>query len=327
MGTIQHEFSVSYKGIEAQKLFFEPIFTDILNIGDFTVLPDVVYKRKLQYVDKLEKIVRKNTGCGFSAAGNFGITEREIDVDEVKINIEQCYDEFKSTVLQEKLKKGNMKFDMSGTEIFKYLIQKVKDATLLDYMRLFWFGDKASASADYDITDGLWTVHIPALVAAASVPYTATGSGAPLAAGQGEALLRSVYESAALPLKGLPTNEKVFLVSGSVYEQYREDLENSGGGDAGRQLVIDGAQQLTFRGIPVKPNWNWDVYTSADLGLPDHHQILYTTPKNLIFATDLFSSLASVLVFYDQLQEKTYVKVNGKMGSNYVHPSLMAVGY
>ena len=101
----------------------------------------------------------------------------------------------------------------------------------------------------------------------------------------------------------------------------------TGGGDAGRQLVIDGAQVLTFRGIAVKPNWNWDVYTATDLALPDYHQILYTSPKNLIFATDLFSSMSQVGVFYDELEEKTYVKVNGKMGTNYVHPSLFSVGY
>ena len=143
----------------------------------------------------------------------------------------------------------------------------------------------------------------------------------------GENYLRTVYDAAPLPLKGLPTTEKVFLVSGSIYEQYREDLENSGGGDAGRQLTIDGAQVLTYRGVPVKPNWNWDVYTATDLALPDYHQILYTSPKNLIFATDLFSTMSQVGVFYDELEEKTYVKVNGKMGTNYVHPSLFSVGY
>ena len=327
MGTITRKFSVNYKGIEANELFFVPIFTDIMQLGDFTIMPDVVYKRKMQFVNTLEKIVQKNTGCGFTPSGDFGISEREVDVDEIKVNIEQCYDEFKNTVLQEKLKKGNMKFNMTGTEIFKYLIQKVKDATMLDYMRLFWFGDKTSVDPAYNVTDGIWSVHIPALVAATAIPYTNTASGAPLNPGDGENYLRTVYDAAPLPLKGLPTTEKVFLVSGSVYEQYREDLENSGGGDAGRQLVIDGAQVLSFRGIAVKPQWNWDVYTAADLSLPDYHQILYTSPKNLIFATDLFSTMSQVGVFYDELEEKTYVKVNGKMGTNYVHPSLFSVGY
>ena len=122
-------------------------------------------------------------------------------------------------------------------------------------------------------------------------------------------------------------------ISGGCNFLYLVDYEDvdsvtiGAGGDAGRQLVIDGAQVLTFRGIPVKPQWNWDVYTAADLSLPDYHQILYTSPKNLIFATDLFSTLSQVGVFYDELEEKTYVKVNGKMGTNYVHPSLFSVGY
>jgi hypothetical protein len=327
MPTITRQASVSYKGIEATEIFFEPVFKDIIELGFFKILPNIVNKKKMQYVGQLEKIVQKKTGCGFHPSGKLGIYDRTIEVDEITIMLEECFDEFKDTIMQEKLLKGNLKMNLSPTEMMRILIEKVRDGAMLDYIRLFWFGDKSSLDAAYNVTDGLWSVHIPQLVAANQIPYTNTNSGAPLTPGDGEDFLREVYDEAPLALKGLPNNEKIFFVSGSVYEQYREDLENSGGGDAGRQLVIDGSAELAYRGIRVVPNWNWDRYTANDLNQVDQHQILYTTPSNLIIATDLLSSLSQISVFYDELEEKTYVKVNGKLGTNYVHPSLMSVGY
>ncbi len=327
MPTTVRESSISFTGIEANQIFFEPVFKDIIDLGFFRIMPNVVNKKKMAFVGQMEKIVQKKTGCGFKPFGNVAIYDRTIEVDEIKVNVEICNDEFKDTVWQEKLQKGNLQFDLGPTEIGSILIQKIQDATMLDYIRLFWFGDKSSNDPLYNITDGMWTVHIPDLVGQNLIPYTNTGSGAALAPGDGENYLREVYDNAPLALKGLPNSEKVFLVSGSIFEQYRDDLENSGGGDAGRQMLIDGQMELTFRGIRVIPNWNWDKYTSADLNLPDYHQILYTTPNNLVFATDLASSLNSIQVFTDDLEEKTYMKVNGKMGTNFVHPSLMSVGY
>lgn len=327
MPTQIRQRSVSYRGIEANEIFFEPVFMDLINLGFFKIMPNVVNKKKMQFVGQLEKIVQKKTGCGFHPSGKLGIYDRTVEVDEITIMLEECFDEFKDTVMQEKLRKGNLKMDLSGTEIMQILIEKVRDGAMLDYIRLFWFGDKSSLDPAYNVTDGLWTVHIPELVNNNLIPYINTGSGAALAPGDGENYLRAVYDAAPLALKGLANEDKIFFVSGSIYEQYREDLENSGGGDAGRQLVIDGASQLTYRGIRVVPNWNWDRYTANDLNQPDQHQILYTTPMNLVVATDLLSSLSQILVFYDELEEKTYVKVNGKMGTNYVHESLMSVGY
>lgn len=327
MGTIQRQASVSYKGIEATEIFFEPIFKDLLELGNFRVMPNVVNKKKMQFIGQMEKIVQKKTGCGFHPSGKLGIYDRTIEVDEVTIMIEECFDEFKDTILQEKLRKGNLKMNLSGTEVMNLLLLKVQDAAMLDFMRLFWFGDKSSLDAAYNVTDGLWSAYIPELVANNLIPYTNLNSGAALTSGDGIAALEAVYESAPLALKGLMKGEKRFFVSGDIYEQYIRDLENGGGGDAGLQMLMNGVETVTYRGIQVVPNYNWDQYTTNDLNQPLQHQVLYTSPSNLVFATDLLGDLSSILVFYDELEEKTFVKVNGKMGTNYVHPSLMSVGY
>ena len=327
MATIERTVGVSYEGIEANQIFFEPIWMDMLNLQDFRVMPNVVNKKKMQFVGKLEKIVQKKTGCGFHPSGKLGVYDRTVEVEEITVMLEQCFDEFKDTVMQEKLKKGNLKMDLTDTEIMQLIILKVQDAIQLDYMRLFWFGDKSSNDAAYNVTDGMWTVHIPELVNTNQSPYTDANSGAPLAPGAAIALLRDVYKAQSNALKGIPAQDKRLFVSSSVYEAYEDDLENFGGGDAGRAQTIQGVTELFYRGIRLVLNANWDEYTASDLGQVDEHQVMLTTPDNLVFATDMFSDLNRIQVFFDTLDEKTRIKVNAKFGTNFVHPALFSVAY
>jgi len=327
MATIERTVGVSYEGIEANNIFFEPFWMDMLSVGDFRVMPNVVNKKKMQFVQRLEKIVQKGGGCGFHPSGKFGMYDRTIEVDEIKVNIEQCFDEFKDTVLQEKLAKGNMKMNLSPTEIMQLMILKVRDAVALDYNRLFWFGDKSSNDNAYNMTNGIWTVHIPALVADNQTPYTNANSGAPLAPGAATALLSDVYKASSNSLRGIPAANKRFFVSRSVWDAYEDDLEVLGGGDAGRTQLINGVTQLTYRGIPLVLNANWDEYTANDLGQVDQHQVMLTTPDNLVFATDMVSDTNRIQVFFDELEEKTYIKLNAKFGTNFVHPALFSVAY
>jgi len=319
--------NISINSSKATTIFFEPVWKDMITQGNFRIMANVTSKKKIGYVQKLENIIQKATGCGFTPKGKVGVYTREIEVDPFKINIAQCFDEFKDTMFEEMLKKGNMEYDLNGTLMMDILITKVRDAMDLDYTRLFWWGDKSSTDTNNNLTDGIWSVHIPALVAANQTPYVNSNSGAPLAPGDAIALLKEVYENQALVLKGLPKTMKRFYVSDSVFEAYECDLENIGGGDAGRTQLINGVETLFYRGIQLVNNAKWDEYTTNVLGNPDTHQVLLSAPDNLIFATDLLSSLNSIEVFFDKLEEQTYLKVNGKFGTNYVHPQLMVAAY
>lgn len=325
MATVQR--SITFSKTDSMTLFFEPIWKDMMAQGMFRVMPNVVSKKKMGFVQKLENIVQKATGCGFTPKGKVGLYTREIEVDDFKVNIQQCFDEFKDTIFEDQLKKGNLKYDVSGTMMGNILLAKVRDAMDLDYNRLFWWGDKSSNDTANNITNGMWSVHIPQLVADDLTPYINANSGAPLAPGDAIALLKNVYDAQANVLMGLPDNMKKFYVSRSVWQAYQCDLEDIGGGDGGRNQLINGVNVLTYRGIQLVPFLNWDQYTTNVLGNPDTHQVLLTVPDNLVFATDLLSDLNRVAIFFDQLEEQTYMKVNGKFGTNYVHPELMVAAY
>lgn len=320
------QFQVNFVGDEANELFLEPVFFDDDIRSQWRVMGNVVTKKKMAFVQALENVVRKYAGCGFNPLGEVKVYDRSIEVERAKVDMEICWDEFEDTVFEELLQRGVRLPDLSGTLIQEIITQRVQQAIRLDVQRLGYFGNTASADPNYDLVDGLWTVHYPALVGLALTPRTDTGSGAALSAGDGIDILRAVYDQAPLQLKGLPTSQKVINVTGSVYSQYREDIEDGGGGDFGLTRLIDGVEQLTFRGIPVIAQWRWDEIL-ANLGTTDAHYVEYTTPLNKVLATDVTNPATELTTWYDEKDEKVYTKSRFKLGVNYIHHSLISVGY
>jgi hypothetical protein len=320
------QLDVSFRGTEANNIFLEPVFFDDDLRGQFRVLGNVANKKKMVFVQQLENIVRKYSGCGFNPVGSVDIYQRTIDVEKMKVDLEMCWDEFEDTVFEELLKTGTRLPDISGTLIETILLTRVQQAIRNDITRLSYFGDQSSNNPNFDSLDGFWTVYYPQLVAADLVPRANTGSGTDLASGDGFAILRDVYDQAPLQLKGLPANQKVFNVTQSVYSQLREDIENGGGGDYGLLQLINGVEQFTFRGVTVIPQFRWDDIATS-LGTTKPHYVEYTTPQNKVLATDVLSPETALELWYDQKDEKVYIKARFKMGVNYIHPSLISLGY
>lgn len=320
------ELDVRFVGTEANKLFLEPVFFDASTLDEFRVMGNVVNKKKIGFVRPLENIIRKYTGCGFNPVGSLSIYERDIEVNKMRVDLELCWDEFEDTVFEELLRNGTNIANVIDTQIGDILLSRAIMGIKRDVPRLLYFGNKASADPNYDTIDGFWTVYYPGLVNEGLIPRTNTGSGTAMNSGDGIAILRAVYDQAPLPLKGLPNSEKVLNVTGSVWMQYNEDIEEGGGGDFGLMTLIDGNPKLYFRGIEVRPQWRWDEIATA-LGTTLPNYVEYTTKMNKVLATDVLDPASELRIWYDDKDEKNYVKARFKMGSNYIHPSLISVGY
>ena len=320
------QFQVNFVGDEANELFLEPVFFDDDITNQWRVMPNVVTKKKMGFVQPLENVVRKYAGCGFNPLGEVKVYDRSIEVEKAKVDLEICWDEFQYTVFEELLQRGVRLPDVTGTLIQEILTQRTIQAIRQDIVRLGYFGNTASNNPNFDLVDGLWTVFYPALVTQDLIPRTNTGSGTDIAAGDGIEILRAVYDQAPLQLKALPTNQKVINVSGSVYSAFREDIEEAGGGDYGLLQLINGVETLTFRGIPVIAQWRWDEILT-NLGVTKPHYVEYTTPLNKVLATDVTNPATELTTWYDEKDEKVYTKSRFKMGVNYIHHSLISVGY
>ena len=322
-------FSVDLRGSEASEIFLEPVYTDPSIMAQFRMMPSVVSKKKMLFAQDLEKVVRKYAGCGFKPVGNFNIYERSVEVEHLSADIEQCWDEFKDTIIEELFNRGVRFPDMTDTLLGDILRTRAQEAVQRDITRLAYFGDAASSNKEYNAIDGLWEVYYPELVADSLIPRAMTGSGSAITSGNGIDILKDVTEQADIRLKKIPNNLKVLNVSGSVWEAYRTDLENNGGGDGGRTMMIDGAETLFFRGILVNPMWDWNIYKDEIDSTTNNHLVEYTTRLNKVMASDIAtgSPEAQWKVFYDEKEEKMCMKTRFKMGVNFIHPSLISVGY
>ena len=321
------DIAVSFQGEEMNTIFLEPVYRDedIRNTFRFINVPG--NKKKLGFVQELEKIVRQYTSCGFQPIGTTNIYDRCIEVERLRADLTMCWEEFKDTIFEESFKRGVAMPDLTGTVIFGIVEDMVRNAVIKDNMRLAFFGDKTSANPEYNSVDGFWRVYLPGFVNANQCPYFNTGSGAALSSGDGIEFLRTVYDNADIRLKGLPNTMKRFYVSGSISMQYLEDLENSSGIESAYRLLQDGTQQLTFRGIPVVTMWSWDSIMASDFNAPDTHFVLYTTPDNLALGGDVTDTESQFRVWYDEEDEQVKIKTRYKMGFNVIHPSLLSVGY
>lgn len=322
-----NEFAVSYEGTDATRIFMEPVFMDKSVMDEFRVMPNVVTRKKLQFASKLEKILQRHVNCVRTPKGTFGLYDREIEVDRIRFDLEFCWEDFKDTIVEELLAKGQRIADLSAGDpvIQQMIITRVQEAVNKDINRLYYFGDKDGGDADYDLVDGFWTVHAPQIVADNLAPYFNTGSGVALTAGQGISRIKTVYDNMSDALSAMPGKE--ILVSETVYNQYVEDIEDGGGGDYGLLQMINGVQNPTFRGLPVVKKREWNRYYDDDLGNTLTHFILITTKQNNVVATDLVTDTAKVDMWYEKKDEKIYVRGAFKLGCNYVHPSLFSIGY
>ncbi len=327
MPTEQGNIFINFEGDRADTVFFKPVFLGMEEEGMFRVMTNVVSKKKIGFIGKLDKILQKDTGCGFTPKGNLEMYERTVETDPIKVNMTQCIDELKDTLWEDSLRKGIESNNLTGTVLSAAALLRIRQGIQLDSSRLFWYGDKSSTDVDYNLVDGMWTVHLPSLVADNQTPYINSGSGSPLAPGAATNLLEEMWEAQALTLLGIPDAAKRFYVSRSVYQAYMKDLEDLGGGDAGRTALINGQSTLAYRGIPLVQMPYWDQYDTVDFNNPNRHRVLLTTPTNLVLATDLQSSKNSIEIWYDKFREKTDYKAKFKFGTNFVHPELMVAAY
>lgn len=327
MATEIRELDVSYNGDLADTMFYEPVFMDEDMTNNFRIMPNVVTEKKMQFIGRMEKIVRKYSGCGFRPVGNLDIYKRKVRVSKHKVNVKQCFDEFIDTVLEEQLNRGLSIKNLSGTVMQEILTGKVREGIALDTQRLYEFGDESSSDPAYDAMNGMFTVHYPKMRTDGLLAYTDSGSGSALNAGDAMDLLRQVYNNQPLALKGLPNAMKSLRVSGTVYERYIEDIEDGGGGDFGLMATINGIQTPMFRGLQVIPRWRWNEIYAADFGETNKHIVELSATKNKVIATDLVNAQNELRVWYSEDDEELKVKGHWKMGGDYIHHSLFSVAY
>lgn len=332
-------FSHTYAGRELlTEIFYQPE-ENVPSIESLYRVIDTVDKTNIYIPNKLRKILRKYTSCGFTAAGGtFTLSDRTISTEKIKANVEQCVDEFTDTIFAEAMKRGVMVDDLSNTVIDEILRNQFVKGVTSDIHRIFWFADANDADADWNQFDGLISLFLDASATIGAdcfidMDATAFESGDALAVDGAKGLLKQMYEDADVTL--LNMDNKQFYVTKTVYDNLLDTYEDTAS-SAGLLRLIGGTNQLTFRGIPVVQVPEWDVnladstnphYTGSGLSIGSN-LIVFTTPDNLIVGTDVTSPSSEFRIRYnDDDDELMKIISKFKLGAQFVHESLVCLAY
>ena len=108
-------------------------------------------------------------------------------------------------------------------------------------------------------------------------------------------------------------------------------MENSGT-DSGLARIQDGVSELKFRGIPIIDMSFWDESLADTSANPNSaaigsNSIVITAPDNLVVGTDVTDPASEMKVWYEEKDEKVYIKSKFNFGTQIVSDELIVAAY
>ncbi len=328
-------FSHTWNGEEIlTEIFFKPREGQD-NIFDNYRVMNVIHKANIYLPNKLRKILRKYTTCGFAATGGaFVIDDKTIDTTKIKANVEECSETFAETIFETAMKRGVKRDELTGTMIEDILLPTFTEAVASDIARIQWFASDASADLNWSMFDGWLQQAFDSSVSLGHIidaDSTAFETGGALATDGALGLFKNLYDNQGEAMLEFSPEEKRWFVSTPVWNNYLSTLEDTNMTE-GWKLVQDGVMRLFFRGTEIVrvKNWTTDL---ADTSNPQNsiigtNLIVFTIPDNLIVASDITDPLAQFKIRdADDDDEKLKLIAKFKLGAKIVHESIMAIAY
>jgi len=327
-------FTHQWAGVEiTENLFFEPQLEGKDLYREFQFIPDVQGKTNIYLPRKLQKVLRKDTGCGVTAAGTTTINDKTLEPCKIRLDLEQCEDEFDNTVFEKFRRSGVDRNDLTGTLIEEIMLEQTTRAIREDNQKLLWFGDDADADDFYGICDGFWRFFIDAssnLGVSIDMSNNANieDSNGDLVEDGALVVLRQLWKEQPAVLRNIPKAEKRFYVTATIWDNYLETLEQLGT-DAGLTTLQDGNIMLSFRGVRLVEMSEWDD-ALADVANPFNAEIganaiLYTTPVNLVIGADITNPESEIRIRFDVETELVKTRAKFIQGVQFVEEVLIGI--
>lgn len=333
--------SYTYPGILTKELF-QKSKIDTPALTEFAKIRQGIRSNEyLHLVQPLTSILSKaGTTCGPTYTGVGSITDRKITVGTFDLAVQWCKKDFQnaanSFLGETDLVADGMDGYELGGKLRQVWIDEVMEASRIDMWKIILFGnDTAAGSSAFSGIEGVWVKLFDGFGSYCVKPVINTlpkQYNSTLSADQALNTLRSTYEGASILLKQIPANQKVFWVTGSMWDNLYTSYESKQyGTELQFKYLVDGVAQLSFRGTPVRPLWIADYSLENDTTNPFRnslrHFVIYTIPDNHIIGVENASDLNNVKVFYSQDDEVTKMRGEMRFGYNYLHCDLQAISY
>jgi len=321
--------TATYGGANLNGIFYEPVFRSDEIMRNYRVIPNVKHKMNVFTAAPLTKIVESYSTCSTSSTStDFDIMSKTITAGRCRVALEQCWDEFKDTFIEESYRNGVDVTNMEGTEVGDAIVNRAVAGIASDVVRLAWGGDVAGAVAGYTAFDG-WMELMKAETVLEQIGV------APLNPTAQEALnlIMKVYDGAPAALQQVAPADKKMFVTPKLYNAYLQNIEGSGA-DLAIVNMVDASPRVSFRGVELVAMYEWDTIladTDPDLfqsvaGAEVNQGVCYIAVENLIIGSDVTDPEGSFKVFYDDLEEKMYFRGYFKLGVQYLYSSLVQWG-
>ena len=134
--------NISYTGKEAEEIFVKDLYSSDLKSYGIRYMPNVKGRQKL-VTGEVGDMFQSYT-CPFTPDGSVKLSESYIETKAIKVNLENCYDEFWNTFLADQTE-----VSLNGgipAAFFDWFFDNVlKKELAKEYEAIFWNGDEAYA--------------------------------------------------------------------------------------------------------------------------------------------------------------------------------------
>lgn len=325
------EFSYTYPGKLNIELLQKPKINTPSLSDLFTIMQGVRCGEYINLVAPLTTVLTKGTAACIPTYTQSGsITDRKIETGLFEINLSWCKKEFQATcnVLGDSdlIGDGISGYEL-GNRLRTVIFDEVLEAARIDLFKIIFLSNNslgAGSTSMYSAIDGVFTKFFDN---AASYCIKPTSNLLPnqhdsvVTSAEAVAAIRATWGNAQLLLKQLPSNQKIFWVSGSVWEAYYDAVINDCCNEGSWKAGQDGIDKLFYRGIELLPLWILDDALSSDTGNPYYdiirHFVVLTAKDNHILGVERAADLNNLEQCYNCKDKTTYIQGEMRVGYNF----------
>lgn len=360
MLSVLNPATITWNGKEVMSLseaiytstFVNPVITDF-----HTIIPGIVAKQQIAFLGLLGLVGRSGGGCSpTSDTPTAPMTEKFWEPAPITMRIEECYTTYNASFFVWAQNKGVKRADLTNTDVFNFIEERAMTGLEEAKLRHAWFGDVDAAhysdspagiitnSTDltfFNAIDGFWK-QIYGIVASDPIRKAATitkNAAATYALQKFDATdvtnrvvmsyFRSCLNDADERLSD--REDKVFIVTKSVYDQYKSELGSYTAIEASYQLNIDGVKELMFDGVPIRKFSFQDrtirAYQNNGTKYYQPHRIVLTTKINLQIGVESEEALNQLEIFYFQKDKTNIMDAEWLMDAKVIEDYMISVAY
>lgn len=271
-----------------------------------TVQPDIKSSASINIIDS--SLTLQAGACGWNAAGTTVLTQRNIDVCDVKINESICLDTLESYYTQVLMNPGSYNTEIPFEQIFAEEKADKIQALVDDYI---WKGGSPSFGT-YALCNGFINLFENTAASGSTVAGNTTSATA-ITASNVIGLVDAI--SAVVPADIIDAEDLVLFMGYDTYRTWALALRNA------NLYHYTGAENQTDGFTQMIPGTNIKVV--AVRGLNSTNRMYLSRGANMYFGTDLLNDFENFSIFYSEDNDEVRFRFKAKMGVQVAFPTFV----